>query len=198
MLPCWPGGTTHIDETTNKAFCSICCFRWRLFLCVYLACCHVEPRRAAKPSGSGGSRGACGEAVTSSCHSALREQPAGPGQSRSRSGALAGAAIMADGAFLSVCRRLAGIGDFDPYRHPRHGLEMCVSLQAGPAGETPPRIQPGNDRSLKGLRESVQPEEQLCTPVCWTHIEAADTQPGQALRRLSLPRRPGRDGVTSL
>lgn len=76
-VACEPRGTMHIpnlhlSKRDNKqSFCSICCFRCHLFLCVYLARCHVEQHRVAKPSGSSGSRGTCREDVVFSCHSTL-------------------------------------------------------------------------------------------------------------------------------
>lgn len=90
MLQREPGDTMHkpnfrLSKQGNKqSFWGICCFRCHLFLCVYLACCHVEQQRAAKPSGSSGSRGTCGEAVMFSCHSALWGTARGSGGTAER------------------------------------------------------------------------------------------------------------------
>lgn len=60
--------------------CSICCFRCHLFLCVYLACCHVELPWAVEPSGSSGSGGRAERPPCSPVTQHSREQPAGPSQ----------------------------------------------------------------------------------------------------------------------
>lgn len=63
----------HQSKRDNKqTFCSICCFRCHLFLCVYLACCHVELQRAAEPSSSSGSGGRVERLPCSPACSALK------------------------------------------------------------------------------------------------------------------------------
>lgn len=63
--------------------CSICCFRCHLFLCVYLACCHVELPRAVKPSSSSGSGGRVERPLCSPVTQHSREQPARSDQGQS-------------------------------------------------------------------------------------------------------------------
>lgn len=65
--------------------CSICRFRCHLFLCVYLACCHVGLPRAVQPSSSSGSGGRVERPPCSPVtqHRGGRPSPADQGQ-RSR------------------------------------------------------------------------------------------------------------------
>lgn len=82
----WPKDTMHTPKTfaslkrRQTNCCSICCFRCHLFLCVYLACCHVELPRAAEPSSSSGSGGRVERLECSPVTQHSREQPARPSQ----------------------------------------------------------------------------------------------------------------------
>lgn len=85
-----PGDTMHTLKTfTNLKrrqtnCCSICCFRCHLFLCVYLARCHVELPRTAEPSSSSGSGGRVEGPPCSPVTQHSRERPARPIARRTR------------------------------------------------------------------------------------------------------------------